>query len=108
MKLENLIAEMEREDAQAREREAERKAFYENKKIVSIISVTRSGVSGELILTERKILDEVIISEKRKGRIVTLPHQDELKMSCWGLCSIRCGKFNSNCRKCIKDFYGVN
>lgn len=104
-RIQSLIEEMEHEDQQARDRLAERKAFYKDKKLISIISVTRSGLSGELVLTERSILDEVITEHKNKGRIVLLPYDEEIDRDCWGLCSIRCMKFKDNCRKCIKNFY---
>jgi len=100
-----FIKEMAEEDQRARERLAERQAFFKGKKLVAILSSTRSGASADLVLTLREILDVVITDNKSKGRIVTLPPSSELNMDCYGLCSIRCGEFKDNCRKCIKDFY---
>jgi len=107
MNVEKIIKEMQIEDKRTTLREIELKDYFKDRKVIRILAITKSGISGDLILTSRSILDEVISKYKSMGRIVTLPHNNEINRDCYGLCSIRCMKFKDNCRKCIKDFYGV-
>lgn len=105
--MQSILKEIELEDQRARDRETRLQNRFREKNVIRILATTRSGISADLCLTQRSILDDVITAYKKQGRIVTLPRDNELEMYCFGLCSIRCGKFNENCRKCIKDFYEV-
>jgi len=107
MNMNTIIREIQLEDERARAREAKLQSFFKDRRIIRVQSTTRSGLSAEIILTERKLLDMVITEEKGKGRRISLPNENDLKMDCFGLCSIRCVRFKDNCRKCVKDFYGV-
>jgi len=98
---------MKEQDQEARIRESKQKKHFSTKKLIRILSVTKSGRNADLILTQRRIVDKVITAQKRKGRFVSLPSDSETNMSCFGTCSIRCNRFGSNCRNCIKEFYEV-
>ena len=105
--MESIIKEMKQEDKRATEQETQYQSFFRDRRIIRIMATTRSGKSADLCLTQRSDLDKVITEYKGQGRIVTLPRENKLEMDCFGLCSIRCGRFKDNCRKCIKDFYEV-
>ena len=78
------------------------------KRLIMFISQTKSYKLCEGIITERKLLDYCITEEKRKGRIVTLPFSKCNRARCDIYESKNPNSDYCNCRKCIKDFYGVD
>lgn len=69
------------------------------KRLVCFKSITKSYSECELVVTERKILHDVLKEHRRMGRIITLP-ADHCDYE-------RCKRFNEQCMRCIKDFYNV-
>lgn len=77
------------------------------RKLVSFESTTKSYSLTELCITERKLLNDVIKGEKRKGRIVSLGSSKCDRKRCDIYESTNPYSDFCNCRKCILDYYGV-
>ena len=67
-------------------------------KIIFFQSSPKSMKWAETIVTTREILDEVLTTERQKGRAVYLGYDTLCKRE-------RCDKFNEKCVACIKSYW---